>query len=203
MGKERGWGQTGHNILCPYPTKQTKYLTEKFPILKGLPKMIDLSQYEIWFVTGSQHLYGPEAIEQVGQHSQEIAAALNASPAIPTKVVYKPVVTTPEDIYETLQAANADPKCVGVVTWMHTFSPAKMWIAGLSGAVDPIMASVDMADVTTADIAARQPSNNPARAQAVENCVPLISARPSFAPRTTGVSPAFSSASPPGIFRPS
>ncbi|MAU09491.1 MAG: L-arabinose isomerase [Anaerolineaceae bacterium] len=99
---------------------------------------IDLSQYEIWFVTGSQHLYGPEAIEQVGQHSQEIAAALDASSAIPTKVVYKPVVTTPEDIHATLQAANADPKCVGVVTWMHTFSPAKMWIAGLSALQKPL-----------------------------------------------------------------
>ncbi|MCA9886646.1 MAG: L-arabinose isomerase, partial [Anaerolineae bacterium] len=74
---------------------------------------IDLCQFEIWFVTGSQHLYGPEALEQVGQHSQEIAAALDASSAIPTRVVYKPVVTTPEDIYETLQAANMDPKCVG------------------------------------------------------------------------------------------
>ncbi|QPC82961.1 L-arabinose isomerase [Phototrophicus methaneseepsis] len=100
--------------------------------------MIDLSQFEIWFITGSQHLYGPEAIEQVGQHSQEIAAALNNSDIIPTKVVYKPVVTTPEEIYDVCQQANTDPKCVGVVTWMHTFSPAKMWIAGLSALQKPL-----------------------------------------------------------------
>lgn len=100
--------------------------------------MIDLSQFEIWFITGSQHLYGPEAIEQVGQHSQEIAAALNDSDIIPTKVVYKPVVTTPEEIYDVCQQANTDPKCVGVVTWMHTFSPAKMWIAGLSALQKPL-----------------------------------------------------------------
>jgi L-arabinose isomerase len=100
--------------------------------------MIDLSQFEIWFLTGSQHLYGPEAIEQVGQHSQEIAAALNDAAAIPTKVVYKPVVTTPEDIYDVCQQANTDPNCVGVVTWMHTFSPAKMWIAGLNALQKPL-----------------------------------------------------------------
>ena len=100
--------------------------------------VINAKPAEVWFIVGSQHLYGPEAIEQVGQHSQEIAAALDASSAIPTKVVYKPVVTTPEDIHATLQAANADPKCVGVVTWMHTFSPAKMWIAGLSALQKPL-----------------------------------------------------------------
>ncbi|MBN2549700.1 MAG: L-arabinose isomerase [Anaerolineales bacterium] len=93
--------------------------------------MIDLNQYEIWFITGSQHLYGPDTLEKVAAHSQEIARALNRSPHIPVKVVFKPVLTTPEAIRELCLEANAAPKCAGLVTWMHTFSPAKMWIAGL------------------------------------------------------------------------
>lgn len=94
--------------------------------------MIDLNQYEIWFVTGSQHLYGPKTLEQVAANSREIAAGLGASPEMPVKVVFKPVVTTPEAIKEVCLAANAAPNCIGLITWMHTFSPAKMWISGLS-----------------------------------------------------------------------
>ena len=94
--------------------------------------MIDLKQYEVWFVTGSQHLYGPETLEQVAKDSGEIAAALDASPTIPVNVVFKPVLTTPEAIRELCLAANSAKNCVGLITWMHTFSPAKMWIAGLS-----------------------------------------------------------------------
>lgn len=94
--------------------------------------MIDLTQYEIWFVTGSQHLYGPKTLEQVAANSREIAAALGASAEMPVKVVFKPVVTTPEAIKEVCLAANSAPNCIGLITWMHTFSPAKMWISGLS-----------------------------------------------------------------------
>jgi len=94
--------------------------------------MIDLSGYEVWFVTGSQHLYGPKTLEEVAAHSKEIAAALDASKEIPVKVVFKPVLTTPDAIRDLCLEANSTKGCVGLITWMHTFSPAKMWIAGLS-----------------------------------------------------------------------
>jgi L-arabinose isomerase len=92
--------------------------------------MIDLKQYEVWFVTGSQHLYGPETLEQVARDSREIAAALDGH--LPVQVIFKPVLTTPEAIRELCLAANSAKNCAGLITWMHTFSPAKMWIAGLS-----------------------------------------------------------------------
>ena len=91
-----------------------------------------LSSFEIWFVTGSQHLYGEETLKNVDDHSQEIAKALNSSSSIPVKVVYKSVVTTSDQIYEVCQEANTTANCIGLVAWMHTFSPAKMWIRGLS-----------------------------------------------------------------------
>ncbi len=94
--------------------------------------MIDLKPYEIWFVTGSQHLYGAETLRQVAEHSQTIAAALDQSAHIPVRVVFKPVLTTPDAIRQLCLDANSAPACVGLITWMHTFSPAKMWIAGLS-----------------------------------------------------------------------
>lgn len=90
------------------------------------------AEVEVWFVTGSQHLYGPETLEKVAEHSREIAAALDASPRIPVRVVFKPVVTTPEGIRALCQEANTTAACAGLVFWMHTFSPAKMWIGGLS-----------------------------------------------------------------------
>ena len=98
-----------------------------------------LSNYQVWFLTGSQHLYGPEAIEQVGEHSREIAAALNDVAEIPLEIVYKPVLTTAEEIYSICSEANTTAKCVGVITWMHTFSPAKNWIAGLSSLQKPLL----------------------------------------------------------------
>ena len=93
--------------------------------------MIDLKQYEIWFVTGSQHLYGPKTLEQVAEHSREMAAFLGASAHIPVQVVFKPVLTTPEAIRDLCLEANSAQHCIGLIAWMHTFSPAKMWIAGL------------------------------------------------------------------------
>jgi len=93
--------------------------------------MINLKPYEVWFVTGSQHLYGPDTLKQVARHSREVAAALGASPHLPVKVIFKPVLTTPEAIRTLCLEANAASNCIGLVAWMHTFSPAKMWIAGL------------------------------------------------------------------------
>jgi L-arabinose isomerase len=94
--------------------------------------MIDIRQYEIWFVTGSQHLYGPKTLEQVAEHAREIAGALGASEEMPVNVVFKPVITTPEAIKELCLEANSAKSCIGLITWMHTFSPAKMWIGGLT-----------------------------------------------------------------------
>jgi L-arabinose isomerase len=94
--------------------------------------MTDPSTTELWFVTGSQHLYGPETLQQVAAHAQEIAAFLAQHPGIPSKIVFKPVVTTAEEIRGLCREANNAQTCIGLVLWMHTFSPAKMWIAGLS-----------------------------------------------------------------------
>ena len=86
---------------------------------------------EVWFVTGSQHLYGPQVLQVVDQNSQQIVNGLNQSPAISAPIVGKGIVKTPDEIAEVCRQANNDPKCIGLVLWMHTFSPAKMWIAGL------------------------------------------------------------------------
>src|SRR4029077_13991795 len=99
---------------------------------------INSKQFEIWFVTGSQHLYGPETLKAVAKHSQEIAKALNAASAIPVKVVFKPVLVTPDAITALCQAANNAAKCIGLITWCHTFSPSKMWINGLKQLRKPI-----------------------------------------------------------------
>ncbi|MEX6687600.1 L-arabinose isomerase [Danxiaibacter flavus] len=93
--------------------------------------MINLKQLEVWFVTGSQFLYGEETLQQVAAHSQEIAASLNNSSQIPVTVVFKPVLKTTEEIYALCQQANNSTNCIGIIAWMHTFSPAKMWIGGL------------------------------------------------------------------------
>ncbi|MGD8817620.1 MAG: L-arabinose isomerase, partial [Acidobacteriota bacterium] len=100
--------------------------------------MIDLVPYELWFVTGSQHLYGEEALREVAAHAEEVAAGLDASEDIPVRVVYKPVLTTPEEITALCREASAAPQCIGLIAWMHTFSPAKMWIGGLSALDVPL-----------------------------------------------------------------
>jgi L-arabinose isomerase len=101
--------------------------------------MIDLKTFEVWFITGSQNLYGEETLKKVAEHSQEIAAGIDATGNIPVRVVYKSVVKSTEEIYETLQAANVAENCIGIITWMHTFSPAKMWIRGLSILKKPML----------------------------------------------------------------
>jgi len=93
--------------------------------------MLDLKKLEVWFVTGSQFLYGEETLNQVAVNSQLIVNELNSSRKIPTKVIFKPVLKTPEEIYQLCQEANNEKNCIGIIAWMHTFSPAKMWIGGL------------------------------------------------------------------------
>jgi L-arabinose isomerase len=100
--------------------------------------MIDLKQLEVWFVTGSQHLYGDETLKKVAEHSQVIAQSLADSAEIPVKVVFKPVLTTPQAITDICLEANHAPNCIGLIAWMHTFSPAKMWIAGLRTLTKPL-----------------------------------------------------------------
>jgi L-arabinose isomerase len=99
--------------------------------------MINLKQRELWFVTGSQHLYGPETLKQVAEDSKVIAAAL--SEKLPVTVVFKPILTTPDAIHTLCLEANSAPNCIGLITWMHTFSPAKMWIAGLTALKQPFV----------------------------------------------------------------
>ncbi len=91
-----------------------------------------LGHLEAWFVCGSQDMYGAEQLRAVETHAAEIAAALDAAVEIPVRVVRKPVATTPESIRAVMVEAGADPDCIGVIAWMHTFSPAKMWISGLA-----------------------------------------------------------------------
>ena len=101
--------------------------------------MIDLKSQELWFATGSQHLYGEETLKQVAAHSEQIASALDGAKQIPVSVVFKPIVTTPEEIYKLCQEANTSKNCIGIIAWMHTFSPAKMWIGGLKILQKPLL----------------------------------------------------------------
>jgi L-arabinose isomerase len=94
--------------------------------------VIDFREFEVWFVTGSQHLYGEKTLGEVADHSRKIAEGLIRSGKLPVKVVFKPVVTTPQAISDLCADANNTGACIGLITWMHTFSPAKMWIAGLN-----------------------------------------------------------------------
>ena len=98
-----------------------------------------LGEFEVWFLTGSQDLYGEETLRQVADHAQRIAAGLDGSASIPVRVVFKPVVKSPEGIAAACLAATAAEHCVGVIAWMHTFSPAKMWIAGLRALQKPLL----------------------------------------------------------------
>lgn len=101
--------------------------------------MINLKQYEIWFITGSQHLYGEETLRLVDEHSKIIAESFNNSAQISLRVIFKPVVKTPEEILSICREANNTQNCVGIITWMHTFSPSKMWINGLKALQLPLL----------------------------------------------------------------
>jgi len=98
-----------------------------------------LTHPQLWFVCGSQHLYGPETLEEVAAHAAEIGAALGAAETMPLEVLSKGVLTTPDEIRALCLAANADPMCAGLILWMHTFSPAKMWIGGLGQLQKPFV----------------------------------------------------------------
>lgn len=95
--------------------------------------------YEFWFITGSQHLYGPEALQQVVKNSEALVAGLNASGKLPAKVTFKVLLTRPEEIRALMREANSNPNCAGLIAWCHTFSPAKMWIGGLTQLVKPML----------------------------------------------------------------
>ncbi|HEY1367787.1 MAG TPA: L-arabinose isomerase [Gaiellaceae bacterium] len=101
--------------------------------------MKPLGQLEVWFAAGSQDLYGDEALRQVDEHAREVAAALDRANAIPVRVVAKPVLKNADSIRRFCLEANAEEKCIGLIVWMHTFSPAKMWIAGLAALAKPLL----------------------------------------------------------------
>ena len=92
-----------------------------------------------WFLTGSQGLYGPETLDQVASQSRQIVDTLNGSDLLGTDVGWKPVLTDADAIHRLVLEANADPSCIGVIAWMHTFSPAKMWIRGLDALQTPLL----------------------------------------------------------------
>src|SRR5258706_2737047 len=101
--------------------------------------MINLKQLEVWFVTGSQNLYGEETLKQVARHSITIVKSLNNAESISVKVVFKQVLKSTEEIYNLCQEANTAKNCIGIIAWMHTFSPAKMWIGGLKILQKPLL----------------------------------------------------------------
>jgi L-arabinose isomerase len=101
--------------------------------------MKQLDPIEIWFVTGSQHLYGEETLKQVAANSQKMVDELNGSRRLPLKLVFKPVLKTPDEIRQLCIDASSNRNCGGLVLWMHTFSPSKMWIGGLSQLTKPFL----------------------------------------------------------------
>jgi L-arabinose isomerase len=101
--------------------------------------MFEQKKHEFWFITGSQYLYGTETLEQVASDSQKIVENMNLNNLIPFNIVFKPVLKTSDEIRKLCNEANTDENCSGLITWMHTFSPAKMWIAGLSELRKPLL----------------------------------------------------------------
>ncbi|MEO1498340.1 MAG: L-arabinose isomerase [Planctomycetota bacterium] len=99
----------------------------------------DLSELEVWLAVGSQHLYGEETLANVAADARVVAQALDAAAELPVRVVREPTVTTPDDARRLVLEANASPACVGLIAWMHTFSPAKMWIGGLGALDKPLL----------------------------------------------------------------
>ncbi len=101
--------------------------------------MKHLQPLEVWFITGSQHLYGEETLNKVAVHAKEIAESMDHAKQIPVNIVWKPTVKSPEEIYKTILEANTFRNCIGIIAWMHTFSPAKMWINGLKVLQKPLL----------------------------------------------------------------
>ena len=101
--------------------------------------MIEKDNYEVWFVTGSQHLYGEETLREVAEDSKKMVNFFREGDRLPVRVIYKPVLTEAGSIKELILEANADNSCIGLITWMHTFSPARMWIPGLKLLQKPLL----------------------------------------------------------------
>ena len=98
-----------------------------------------LANLEVWFVVGSQHLYGEDTLKKVAEHAQEMATYFHNTDTIPVDVIFKPVAKTTEEVYAVCTEANNAKNCIGIITWMHTFSPAKMWINGLKVLQKPLL----------------------------------------------------------------
>jgi L-arabinose isomerase len=113
-------------------TQAIDVLASRYTPLEAIMSTLAIPPLEIWFVVGSQHLYGKTALDQVAENARQMVAGLNASKKLPVPLVLKPVMTTSDDIRALCLAANGDARCAGLVLWMHTFSPAKMWIGGLN-----------------------------------------------------------------------
>ncbi len=94
---------------------------------------------EIWFLTGTQNLYGPETLEQVAQQSQKVVEQLKSGFGASANIVWKPILKTSDEIRRVMLDASAADQCIGVIAWMHTFSPAKMWISGLDALQKPLL----------------------------------------------------------------
>ena len=101
--------------------------------------MYGLKPLKFWFICGSQHLYGPETLDQVSANAREVVAGLNDGGKLALPIEFAAMVTTPNEVAEVCQRASNDPECGGVIVWMHTFSPAKMWIRGLNLLTKPIL----------------------------------------------------------------
>ena len=101
--------------------------------------MLTVKPYKFWFVTGSQHLYGEETLRQVEENSRALVKGLNEIGNLPNEIEFKGVLTTADEILSLILQANNDENCAGIITWMHTFSPAKMWITGLSSLQKPLL----------------------------------------------------------------
>lgn len=101
--------------------------------------MISYTQLEIWFIVGSQHLYGEEVLAEAQVNAKTIATSINREKSIPIRIRYKSILTSPESIIRLIKEANHSEKCIGLITWMHTFSPAKMWINGLKILHKPLL----------------------------------------------------------------
>lgn len=106
---------------------------------RGGTNMLKIRPYTFWFVTGSQHLYGEEPLKEVANNSKKVVEGLNKEGNLPFPIEFKEVLTTESEIYQLMQQANTDENCAGVITWMHTFSPAKIWIAGLKALQKPLL----------------------------------------------------------------
>lgn len=101
--------------------------------------MQQFDSLSVWFVIGTQHLYGPETLRQVADHAQQVVDGLNREAGLPVKLVVKPLVKSPDEALALCRDANHDNSCIGIITWLHTFSPAKMWIGGLSVLNKPLL----------------------------------------------------------------